>query len=177
MLVVTLAGLSIPAHAQIFPGTTEVTLEITNAAGVNLGWLVVVGPANVVANGHTWEADTQYWFFDSGSAFPSSFRLYSYATTPPNRDPAGADAHLESGSFDTSTTVTPHSGGTWWTISRHLNGSTSSTLGYLGIDAGDQFWYETVPNAYLPMTGSDFLHFSSSTQPSAAMYLAYDAAL
>jgi hypothetical protein len=158
------------AAQEISPGTTSAVYEILDAAGANqIGWLVEIAGSDVTStSGYTWYANRSYWFWTSGSAFPSGFRIELYALNAvPTFNPANANQTLTAGPFDTGTTVTPVSSGNWWTIAKNSTG-----VGYLNMQpGGTQNWYETSPNPYLTITGSDQLIFAGTTSaPTAAMY-------
>jgi hypothetical protein len=154
---------------QVDPGSTCGIYAILNGAGTTqIGWLVEIAGANVTSStNYIWYANQAYWFWTSGSPFPAGFRLQLYAMgTVPTWNPANANQITTSGPFDLSGTVTPIATGTWWTIQKNSTG-----VGYLSMQTnGDQYWYETAPNQYLSVTGSDQLIFNNSSAPTTLMY-------
>ncbi|MBA2319671.1 MAG: hypothetical protein H0V89_00840 [Deltaproteobacteria bacterium] len=154
---------------QVDPGETSAVYEIRNGADTStIGWLVEIAGTDVVSGSYTWSANQAYWFWSSGGAFPSGFRLQLYAlNTVPGFNPANATGVATSGPFDTSVTVTPATGGSWWTIAKD-----TTPVGYLNLQqGGTQNWYETAANLYLTITGNEQLIFDdTSTAPTTAMY-------
>lgn len=157
--------LAVPAFAQITTGfkttpTAVRSYSITSLSGSALGTLVATD-----AGSGLWYEDTEYWFWNKGSGFPSGgFVLRVGSTTPASSlDPDDARQVMDD-DFPSKTGTCTTSGAGWYRVERG-----GAVLGWAREAGGDGIYWYTLGDstgtaaAKYPMggtsSGSEYLRF------------------
>lgn len=161
--------LTLPAFAQISTGTrtgsTPVrSYSITSLTGAPLGTLVATDAGSGV-----WASDTEYWFWDKGTGFPSGGFVLRVGTTTPSSSLLPDDARqLFDDDFPSKTGACTTSGSGWYRVER-----SGTVLGWAREAGSDGiYWYilggsaGTAPAKY-PLggtaSGAEYLRFVAAS--------------